>query len=321
MSILSQWQETYKSLRSQTSSWSRSSDVLMNQALLLVVNDARDRCDELLEYWDVCHKSTSFWSGLRGELFNTVGVIGMISGMEPEEIIKRTENNLKSLRDIGLTGFFTAGSIYTKGTALFMALHTDDPSELLSKMKQIMEGWKQDHPWVTGNNDIFYGLLHAMQDSDPSVQVQLTEDCFQALKRGGYTAWGPWADELQASAQIVSLWPDVDVDSLDERYAATIQMLTKEFSFFSPNLRPTAALLAASGLSIADTIPQIVRYYKTLDSGNLGSRLNVAIDLVLLEHFTNEKELNNRLIAIVVGLMYAQEIATVYALAAAAAAT
>ena len=32
-------------------------------------------------------------------------------------------------------------------------------------------------------------------------------------------------------------------------------------------------------------------------------------------------ELNNRLIAIVVGLMYAQEIATVYALAAAAAAT
>ena len=46
-----------------------------------------------------------------------------------------------------------------------------------------MEGWKQDHPWVTGNNDIFYGLLHAMQDSDPSVQVQLTEDCFQALKR------------------------------------------------------------------------------------------------------------------------------------------
>ena len=69
----------------------------------------------------------------------------MISGMEPEEIIKRTENNLKSLRDIGLTGFFTTGSIYTKGTALFMALHTDDPPDILSKMQQIMAGNKIIH--------------------------------------------------------------------------------------------------------------------------------------------------------------------------------
>ena len=321
MNILSQWQETYEILRSQTSSWSRSSDVLMNQALLLVVNDARDRCDELLEYWDVCHKSTSFWSGLRGELFNTVGVLGMISGMKPEEIIKRTENNLKGLRGAGLTGFFTASSIYTKGTALFMALHTDDPSDSLSKMNVIMAGWKKDHPWVTGNNDLFYGLLHAMQDSDPNVQVQLTETCFQALKRGGYTAWGPWADELQAAAQVVSLWSEVNVDSLEERYARTIQLLSKEFSFFSPNLRPTAALFAASGLPIEDTVPQVVQHYQTLDSGSLGNRLNVAINLVLLEQFTNDQELYNRLVALVIGLVYAQEIAIAYSAAAAAAAT
>ena len=321
MNILSQWQEIYESLRSQTSRWSRSSDVLMNQALLLVVNDARDRCDELLEYWDVCHKSTSFWSGLRGELFNTVGVLGMISGIDPEEIIKRTENNRKGLRDTGLTGFFTAGSIYTKGTALFMALHTGDPSELLSKMKQIMEGWKQDHPWVTGNNDIFYGLLHAMQDSDPSVQVQLTEDCFQALKRGGYTAWGPWADELQTAAQVVSLWPDVDVRTLEERYAKITGLLAEEFSFFAPNFRPAAALLAASGLPIEATVAELMVYYKGLDTGSRETRLLLAINLALLEHFDNDDNLNARLVSIVVGLVYAQEIAATVAAAAAVAAT
>ena len=88
----------------------------MNQALLLMTNNASERCDELLNYWEVCHNSTSFWSGLRGELFNTVGVLGMISGIEPEEIIKlNAENNLKSFRDTGLTGAHNWGVSIQRG--------------------------------------------------------------------------------------------------------------------------------------------------------------------------------------------------------------
>ena len=68
MTKLSQWQDTFKKLRSETSVWSRSVDVLMGQALLLVANGATDRCDELLAYWDVSDDSASLWSGLRGEL-------------------------------------------------------------------------------------------------------------------------------------------------------------------------------------------------------------------------------------------------------------
>ena len=78
------------------------------------------------------------------------------------------------MADAGLTGQFSVSSLYTKGTALFMALHTDEPSELLAKMNVIMDRWKKDHPVVTGNNDLFYGLLHAMQVTDPTVQVRLT---------------------------------------------------------------------------------------------------------------------------------------------------
>ena len=321
MNKLVQWQETYKILRSQTSAWSRSADVLMSQSLLLVANDATDRCDELLGYWERCDASASLWSGLRGELFNAVGVLAMIAGIEPEEIVRRTESHRESLAAAGLTGFFTAPSLYTKGTALFMALHTDDPSDLMSKMNVIMDGWKKDHPVVTGNNDLFYGLLHAMQDTDPTVQVKLTEDCFQALKRGGYIGWGPWADELQASAQVVALWPQVDVDALEERFSLLIKLLKTEFSFFAPNLRPAAALLAASGLPIEETVSQAIQYYKSMDAGGRENRLILAINLVLLEHFENDQQLNKRLIAIVVGLVYAQEIAVATAAAAAVAAT
>ena len=318
MSKLSQWQQTYKILRSQTSVWSRSADVLMSQALLLVANDASERCEELLQYWEVCHKSASLWSGLSGELFNTVGILAMIAGIEPEEIIRRTESHRKSLSAVGLTGFFTTTSLYSKGTALFMALHTDEPSELLSKMNVIMDGWKKDHPLVTGINDLFYGLLHAMQDTEPTVQVRLTEDCFQALKRGGYRGWGPWADELQASAQVVALWPQVDVDALEERFSLIIKLLKTEFSFFAPNLRPAAALLAASGLPIEETVSQAIQYYNLMDIGGRENRLILSINLVLLEQFKNDQQLNKRLIAIVVGLVYAQEIAVATAAAASA---
>jgi hypothetical protein len=321
MSKLSQWKDTYNKLRSQTSVWSRSADVLMSQSLLLLANDATDRCDELLEYWEVCHKSASLWSGLRGELFNTVGVLAMIAGIAPEEIVRRTKSHRNSMSASGLTGFFSGSSLYTKGTALFMALHMVDPSDILSKMNVIMGGWKKDHPVVTGNNDLFYGLLHAMQDTDPTVQVKLTEDCFQALKRGGYIGWGPWADELQASAQVVALWPQVDVDALEQHFSLIIKLLKKEFSFFAPNLRPSAALLAACGLPIEETVSQAIQYYKLMDAGSRENRLILSINLVLLEQFENDQQLNKRLIAIVVGLVYAQEIATAVAAAAAVAAT
>ena len=319
MSKLALLQETYTTLRSQTSGWSRASDVLMTQSLLLVATNSTDRCDELLEYWKRCKGSAAFFSGLQGELFNTVGILGMIHGMEPEEILRRAKENRVSLRTSGLTGFFTAGSLYTKGTALYMGLFIDDSTEVLEKMTSIMAGWKQDHPWVTGNNDLFYGLLHAMQNSEPNIQVKLTEECFQALKRGGYRGWGIglWADELQAAAQVVSLWPDVDVSTLEERYARITDLLAAEFSFFAPNFRPVAALLAASGLSIEATAAELMGYYKRLDVGTRETRLLLAINLALLEHFDDDDNLNARLISIVVGLVFAQEMVAVAAAAAA----
>ena len=319
MSKLTLLQETYKTLRSQTSGWTRASDVLMTQSLLLVATNSTDRCDELLEYWKRCKGVAAFFSGLQGELFNTVGILGMIHGTEPEEILRRAKDNRASLRASGLTGFFTAGSLYTKGTALYMGLFIDDCTEVLEKMTAIMAGWKQDHPWVTGNNDLFYGLLHAMQNSEPNTQVELTEECFQALKRGGYRGWGigSWADELQAAAQVVSLWPDIDVSTLEERYAKITELLAAEFSFFAPNFRPTAALLAASGLPIEATVAELMVSYNGLDAGSRETRLLLAINLALLEHFDNDDSLNARLISIVVGLVFAQEMAAVAAVAAA----
>ena len=320
MNKLALLQETYTTLRSQTSRWSRASDVLITQSLLLVATNSTDRCDELLEYWKRCKGSATFFSGLQGELFNTVGILGMIHGMEPEEILRRAKNNRASLRTSGLTGFFTAGSVYTKGTALYMGLYTEDSTEVLEKMTAIMAGWKQDHPWVTGNNDLFYGLLHAMQNSEPNTQVELTEECFQALKRGGYRGWGigSWADELQAASQVVSLWPGVDVSSLEERYAKITELLSAEFSFFAPNFRPAAAVLAASGLPIEATVGELMVYYKKLDTGTRETRLLLAINLALLEHFDNDDGFNARLVSIIVGLVFAQEMVAVAAAAAAA---
>ena len=316
MGKLSLLNETYDTLCAQTSIWSRSSDVLMNQALLLVALGATDKCDALMEYWKRCKEHLGMFSGYSGQLFNTIGILGMINGVEPEELHRRSEVNRKGLRDSGLTSMWSAGSIYAKGSALFLALHTEDGSDILQRTKQVMAGWKEDHPWVTGQNDLFYGLLHAMQNSDPETQIQLTEDCFQALKRGGYRSWGLWADELQASAQVVSLWPNVDLVQLEERYATITKLLDEKFSFFGPNTRPIAALIAGTDLRIQETIAQLMTIYDLLKGGSREVRLMIALNVILLEQFGHDERLSARLVALVIGVVYAQEVAATAAVAA-----
>ena len=117
------------------------------------------------------------------------------------------------------------------------------------------------------------------------------------------------------------MWPQVDVDALEERFSLIIKLLKTEFSFFAPNLRPSAALLAVSDLPIQKTVLQAIQYYKLIDSGSRENRLIISINLVLLEQFENDQHLNKRLIATVVGLIYAQKIAVATAAAAAVAAT
>ena len=58
-------------------------------------------------------------------------------------------------------------------------------------------------------------------------------------------------------------------------------------------------------------------YYKGLDVGTRETRLLLAINLALLEHFDNDDNLNARLISIVVGLAFAQEMVAASAAAAA----
>ena len=294
-----------------------SSDVLIHQVWLLIAFEATDQCDALMDYCDALdayyfeHKykqnpTFTFRIMFPSVLFTTSGIIGMLNGMDPEDLVLRAERNQKALRKKGFTGITSTFTTYATAIELFMALYLDDVSETLTKMQKVMKGWKEDHPWVTGHNDLFYGLLHAMQNSDPAQQVELTEACFQALKRGGYRAWGPWADELQASAQVVSLWPNVNLDTLEERYATITKLLDEKFSFFGPNIRPIAALIAGTDLNIQETIPELLNMYDLLNGGSRETRLMVVLSLMLLDRYGGDEILKARLIDIV----FAQAIAT-----------
>ena len=95
--------------------------------------------------------------------------------------------------------------------------------------------------------------------------------------------------------------------------------MDEKFSFFGPNVRPIAALIAGTDLRIQETIPQLLTMYDLLNGGSRETRLMVALNLMLLERFGNDELLNARLIAIVVGVVYAQEVATTAAAAAATA--
>ena len=313
--------ETVEKLQAQTSVWKRNKAILMTQSLLLMATGSTHRCDELVSYWQALKQNREIFSGLQEALLNTIGVLGMVYGIAPEKLMQRIALHRERMKEIELTGFFSSGSVYTKGTACYLALLMEDSVKVLPRVKLIMEGWKEDHPWVTGNNDLFYAVLHALQDGEPAKQIRLTEECFQALKRGGHAGW---ADELQAAAQVVALWPDVDPERLEKRYRQISQLISAHFSFFSPNIRPAVSLLAASNCPASDTVAKMMSYYEELRTLGLSSRdtrLMLAANLAMLEDFDEEGELNARLIFIVVGVIYIQEVAVMAAAAAAGGAT
>lgn len=317
---LERLKQTYLSLRNHTSVWSRSDDILMNQALLLVAMEATHRCEELPAYLQRCQDSAGFFSSLRGPLLDTIGVLGMVDGVDPKTIVDRAAVNKKLLRAADVTGFFSSGSIYALGTSAYLAVRIEDASAVIQKMKLIMDGWSVDHPWVTGSNDLFFAMLHAFEDGEPAAQAELTEQCFQALRRGGHSGW---ADELQAAAQMVALCRDLDLQQLEQRYRALSKQLSAEFSFFAPNLRPTVSLIAASELPLETAVERLMGSYNQIGelcSVGRQNRLILAANLTLLTQPVEQSQLKARLVALVIAVIYAEQ-AAVAAAAAATAAT
>ena len=137
-------EQCYLALREHTSVWSRTDDVLLSQALLMVVTESSHRVDELAEYWQRCQAETGFFSQLRGPLLNTIGVLGMVNAIEPETIVKRAAEIRGQFRQHGLLGYFD--NLYAAGTSAFLALREGCSEEHIQRMKFIIDGWKEDHP-------------------------------------------------------------------------------------------------------------------------------------------------------------------------------
>ena len=306
----------YLALREHTSVWSRSDDVLLSQALLLVVTDSVHRVDELAEYWQRCKAQTGFFSQLSGPILNTIGVLGMVNGIEPETIIERATEIRGHFREHGLLGYFD--TLYAVGTSAYLALREHCTAEHVQRMKIVIDGWKKDHPWVTGSNDLFLSALHAEVGLDLQFQISHTEHCFQALRRSGHSGW---ADELQAAAQVVALWDGLDLARLEQRYRLLSAELSTHFSFFGPNLRPAVSLIAASNLPLESVIVQLMDGYDRLGELSSVSRTNrliLSANLLLLQQEYEADELQGRMVALVIGVIYAQQAAAAAVAAAAA---
>ena len=297
----------YLALREHTSVWSRTDDVLLSQALLLVVTDSAHRINELAEYWQRCQAQTGFFSQLSGPILNTIGVLGMVNRIEPETIIERASEIRGYFRQQGLLGYFD--NLYSAGTSAYLALQPRCTAEHVQRMKIVIDGWKEDHPWVTGSNDLFLSALHAEAGLDLQFQIKHTEHCFQALRRGGHSGW---ADELQAAAQVVALWDGLDLQRLEHRYRFLSAELSTHFSFFGPNLRPAVSLLAASNLPKDTIIPQLMVGYERLGKLSSATRMNrliLSANVLLLQQDYEADELHGRMVALVIGVIYAQQAA------------
>jgi len=309
---------TCDKLIAQTSWLKRNRRLALSQSALLVIGEAEHRVDDLSMAVSILKEGASWLGSLNGEIGAVIAALALSRGLDPTDLPKRSSEVQKAAKQ---HKHLNVGGIHGASTWAYLSLLPEEEAKrALPRMSQIMSLWKKDHPWVTGTDDVFAALLHALGPRSPEQVGELTEACFQALKQGGHNGS---ANERQMAAQFVALWPEVNVQRVEHNYRALSKSMKQFSGWFSPNPRSAVSLLAASQLSPHSAAQAVQQGYEQLKKHVRGVSkellLSLAAGLLILESDHTNSEIEGAVLACVVGLIYAEEVAIMAAVAAGAA--
>jgi len=157
-------------------------------------------------------------------------------GADPGNAAEAVADARVRLREAGLP----AGRIGDTLAALLLHLaRRAKDASVLERMKSIQSGWKHDHRWLTGVDDLPLAALHALGTESTEEVAGRTEEAFQALKARGY--WS--TNELQLTAQMAALLAAPPAEAV-RRFDILMGALRDHAIGFAP-LRPVPVMLLA----------------------------------------------------------------------------
>jgi len=140
-------------------------------------------------------------------------------GLEPEVTAEAVRETLERFKQHGLK----RGTSYTYLAAFHLVLFhkgAAPPDEVLERMRQILDCWKQDHRWLTGVDDYPMAAVHAVRRLDPGDLSARVEATYQALRRARFGQ----GDQLQLASHLLAMGEPSGEDAA-ARFTAIAQAL------------------------------------------------------------------------------------------------
>lgn len=306
MSHVARFVALYQHLRYEASHLGPMQLVSAGQAATLVLAERDELVRALPGAMEQMSEATALLSGLQGGLGQTLVALALVRGVEPATLPSRTDF---------IRGRFTEHGIPRKGlwpelAAGWLALEPDAVvDQVLPRIAAIMAAWKQDHPWITGHDDLHAAVLHALGTAPVRDVRRLTEDRYIALKAAGFT-WAP--DTLQRAAQLAALYPQVSAGDVGRRFKTLREDLRFAGKPASGAEREAVVLLACTNASESQLAADYTAALSQLYDGGLGrfwdarNRAVLAAGLVAADHFADQR-------AAVQGMTLAAIVAAIHA--------
>lgn len=125
---------------------------------------------------------------------------------------------------------------------LVLAAEGRTPDEaMFDRMRAIFDGWKADHRWLTGADDVPMAALHASRGEDPETVTERVESTYRALHDLGYGR----GDQLQLASHLLTVGRTSGVDAA-QRFHRITEALARQGLRIGRDRYDEAALLAVT---------------------------------------------------------------------------
>ncbi len=152
-------------------------------------------------------KETSGWSeAASGPARFVLAAMIVRRGLDAGEVwaaVERTRNEMKRHKLRGGRATISAFLL-----VLAAGGRAADPATL-QRAHAILESWKEDHPWLTGGDDLPMAALHGNRGSEPSLVAAQVESIYQELHRLGYGR----GNQLQLASHLLAVGPASGADA------------------------------------------------------------------------------------------------------------
>lgn len=135
----------------------------------------------------------------------------------------------------------------------------EDHAEVCERTQAVFARFRENHPWLTSQEDMPFAALIALRGDDVDAQIAETERCYEALK--SLFRFAP--NELQTVSHILALSRE-DASEKAERYTRLHDGFKARKSRFTGYHLPVLALLVISGLSPEQALEETLRNDETL---------------------------------------------------------